>query len=475
MRRRSLYDAWGYYFGGLTMGLIVSLVVGTIISVIFTMALAVNNHDADTNLSFEKTFYSYGAMATDRSPKTITLRKQRAHSAVVLAAKSETDAENAYPGLTTDSLSTAKKMAADGLPAKLDTHHMSFTTLRDMFLSSSVIIGLALWLSFCGFVGYAMGVDDEPDDARLASLPWTNPASWILTILMGPLGWACMLASGTTLEHEPPTDIADVIRTNLQRHRNIDADTARRFGAIAAAAAMEEEMQPTHGPTGQRRGYPSAPRAARQLYTLIRTNASNLQRRSRLQEIQGLISKKDAKVRKLTGELRDLRTKLNELRGEERELEEALAAATHADGALADAEFARIASMPGVIAMQVLGDEGDRLRFVIHGTYEHQGVRYDLGDWAFEVSPGMTEAKSYCLRSSVLPTWKAGHYPSYQYTNGSFCFGHRKDVLDDFVRSNLWLDALSVAVDCINSINPSDVDKLHRAFPPVQEERTTRT
>jgi len=130
-------------------------------------------------------------------------------------------------------------------------------------------------------------------------------------------------------------------------------------------------------------------------------------------------------------------------------------------------EFDRIMALPGVLAAQVVNN---RVRIVVRATYRYQGMLYDLGDWQMDISPDETYFEATNLRSGLQDSWSNGTYPAYRLTGGLFCFGDRNQVLYEHLVKGQYLEAVALAVECMNSVNPEDEYKVPDAFKRLPEE-----
>lgn len=130
-----------------------------------------------------------------------------------------------------------------------------------------------------------------------------------------------------------------------------------------------------------------------------------------------------------------------------------------------DKEFARIMALPGVRGIRPL-EKGFRL--LVDASIKYNGAVYDLGSWELDLEPG-SRVKAVNIRSGSKPSW-SGSYPPYLLSSGRFCFGGRDKEVGDHLDYGQLLEAASLAVECLNSVNEGDKEKIPTALQLISEE-----
>lgn len=425
-------------------GAIVVVVISAIIAVIgygvFAIDTSVTNGNNKSNIELLRLLDSYGDAAEDSSEAAKEDRKERAqfYLNTEFLAKRVSD-ESEQLGFSDDQWKQVERVAETGKPAKLDTEIGSYTApfgwpVLPMWL-------LVTWIA-AGLLALVFHADsDRYSRYRLADVDWKRPSTWFVTVAFGPLFWLAMVISRVLLHRTPYETVYEPPDYDEGTHRE---------DPVAEEAPPQKAPNPT---------YMSAPGAARATYVSLRTDASKSYQAARLKQIETSIEGHQEAARELGAELKETQKELNKLRATRVQLEQTLESEV-VTAEVADQEFDRIARLPGVIATQVVND---RVRLVIRATHEYKGTVYDLGDWQIDLHPAFTSLGAQELRSGTRRDWE-GYYPVYRYGSGRFCFGDRQEVLDEHLRKGQYLEAVSVAIDCLCGVNEEDRRLVPDAF-----------
>lgn len=141
--------------------------------------------------------------------------------------------------------------------------------------------------------------------------------------------------------------------------------------------------------------------------------------------------------------------KLNELRAEK---DTAVLDQKTKDQILHD--FAQIKGMHGV--KQIYRDKDGNLAILARADYELYGTLYDIGDFILTV-----------YDSELVATLHSNRNTSIRYCGESFCFGNRSSDIDAYVKAGRIIEAIELAITCINHINPTDVDDIPRRYKRI--------
>lgn len=281
----------------------------------------------------------------------------------------------------------------------------------------SALIHWALWATWL-FLG-AGGVQSYKRSCcqghRLADLPWKRPAIWLTVLVAGPALWLAFLVSAILMLGDRrlnvltawPGDISTEVLQGYMDFCNADSQRARQ--------RLLEEAQEALG-----------------------------QAKSTASELAGQVREQQQQIAALTLRCRELQRPHEEV--------------SH-DVDIAE-ELRQMIELPGVLKVARI-DEA--IRFTIRTQYATEGKTFDLGDWVIDFEPGITRMVAICIRSGVRPSWIYSD-PPYRHPNGDFCFGNQQQVIDEHLKHQRYLQAFSLAITCMNSINLEDEDKVKEVF-----------
>jgi hypothetical protein len=184
---------------------------------------------------------------------------------------------------------------------------------------------------------------------------------------------------------------------------------------------------------------------------------------ARLQEVNDKLTKLSHKLRKLQQERQEATVEARQV-GEHLQAREAVSDEVKAEELAA--EFARIRAIKGVKKVRQLGDQ---LSILVHATLTYQGMTYDKGEWELRISAQSEYVETREVRSGVRSSWTYGSYPDYRFEDGTYCFGGNATAIRDNLKSAQYLQALELAVTCLNSANDDDRYKIPDTFQLLRE------
>jgi hypothetical protein len=205
--------------------------------------------------------------------------------------------------------------------------------------------------------------------------------------------------------------------------------------------------------------------AAEAVYASLRGDKALEALRLQKQEVERRFNDTTEKLKELSEEVRNLQQRRQEAAADLRQVEEHLQAKESApDTVKAEelaAEFSRIREIMGV---QKVRQFGDSLSILVQGSIRYNGQTYDKGVWELRVTPGSDHMYSHERRRGLRDGWRAGSYPDYRLSDNQYCFGDSEYTIRDNLRNGQYLQAIELAVTCINSVNEWHRDSIPNAF-----------
>lgn len=135
-----------------------------------------------------------------------------------------------------------------------------------------------------------------------------------------------------------------------------------------------------------------------------------------------------------------------------------------------ESEFQSLLMLKGVTGVRVFNGA---LSILVKGSVEYRGTTYDKGDWELRIIPGRHRIWSREIRKGITKTWREekgrGEYPDYRMSDGSYCFGDTQTSIDNNIVNGQVLQAIELAVTCINSVNKDDRRRIPRALKIVRD------
>ena len=450
-------DRWleTHFVGPLVLCLSLLLLVFGVTTGIFSITKKLHNDASRDHRRIMSYFISEGEDARDLSPETRDQRRYLAKQILEVMERQDQIGKRQPLGFYTDhQVESIRKTAETGEPVKLYTGRWSFSWYWSFFSPLAIfcifsVFGVFFLIHFYFNVGPSY---------RLADLPWRQKAwPWMVTFLGGPFVWVTMAGSTVLLRREPPLAIVEPTNEQLPG--------VLHLGENEEEEEEEEDDEPPPPRRPPRRNYISALRVARDLYVRIRTEEAEAWRRRRLSALDGEIEDEREAVRSHGRLVREGQQAVNDLRAEKERLAESLRQGVSSiQPETLGEEFDRLVTLPGVIAVQVVDEQ---IRLIVRASISYEERTYDLGDWRMDFGPDTTHIHARELRSGVRQSWN-GSYPAYRLGDEVFCFGGREYEIDEHLRQGQYLEAMALATECLNSVNPNDQYLIPEAFKEVE-------
>jgi len=212
---------------------------------------------------------------------------------------------------------------------------------------------------------------------------------------------------------------------------------------------------------------------AREVYAKLRDKddrSAGLRRQ--LEKAQAAFEKNTEDLKRLSDELRQAQENrgsfANDIQRFEALLSEEGGVGTSHVQAI-ESEFRSILMLKGVAGVRVFNGV---LSVLVKGSVEYRGSVYDKGDWELRIIPGSYGIWSREIRRGVTRSWKdrygRGTYPDYKQSDGTYCFGDTEPSIEHNIASGQYLQALELAVTCINSVNRGDRRNISRALKKIR-------
>jgi len=133
------------------------------------------------------------------------------------------------------------------------------------------------------------------------------------------------------------------------------------------------------------------------------------------------------------------------------------------------AEFSTICALPEVVSASI--DSNDAINVIVRASYVHNGVRYDIGDWAIIFGdPDPLEAfKVIVYRQCLRTDWSRGKYPEYSFDDGSFCLGTNSSIIASHFGAGRYRQAIQLTIFALNSVNPGHEHLVPSAYFPYPQ------
>ncbi len=324
-------------------------------------------------------------------------------------------------------IDAAKSISDTGQPVELDTagydgFSMFWSVYRWLVWGSIVAIMSTVFgvYVFCAY----------EEDEYLMDFEWHR--IWpILFVLLTPIGWPFYLVS--------------IVRVRAKRRQVAAEDTPHNGGTVQAQTA------------GSYR-FVEAPVAALHAFLALRTSVTKEARQNMLNHLNVRREHVQQQLRHYGQLLTQAQHELNEVSAEikQREgidIEEALPSQEELVS-----EFDRLLTLEGVAGVRVVNDG---LSILVKPRLPYKGKTYDLGDFDLRILPsGHWHADE--LRDGTKSSWR-GSYPVYRMGN-SFCFGRRANIIDEHIKKGQILEGVEVAVNCMQSVNDDDLERVPLAF-----------
>jgi hypothetical protein len=462
-QRRARHIAYSQFWRIIRNGFavaLIALILGSAIGLgIYALAASGHNSTIDDKRDFASALYSYGSGASDTSESMQATRKEAANTllaADILAASRGADDVFA---LTDTQRQQAQQVADSGDPIEVSGNHWAIGTyLKTVFLWPGLPI-IYVMFGLVMLIGYAIRLDR---DAYLADLPWKKFWPKFHTLMFGPIGWIVMYVSYRYVRNAPIPELVQaqpVRRVNAPNLLDGHAD----YDDYDDEWPLPAQLEPSPTPITVKASlsYASQPKVARAHYQALRLGMAKERLKARLQRTVDQIVTQNDTLRAYADGIQKLQQSINAAKADQKLIELSLETMDNGvDARIASEEFDRMMKLPGVLAIQVINDN---IRLIVRANILYQGALYDVGDFRMDLGPESSTFYAYCVRNAKRSEW-GFHHPVYAMTDGNFCFAARQDLLNEHLRKGQYLEAASLAIECLNSYNDEDARHIPSAF-----------
>lgn len=190
-------------------------------------------------------------------------------------------------------------------------------------------------------------------------------------------------------------------------------------------------------------------------------------RQARIAEINASIFDVEMELKRRANGIREDQQRKSRLLAERKQLENAETSKQAHDRALK--EWATIREMRGVASLRA---EKRCLAIKVDVRVPYDGELYDFGDYLIKLYPNDFSCKRLRSGKRLDATSNA---PDYNESSG-FCFGERRSLIQKYVEKAQYLEALTLMIDSLHSVNGPDVErKIPNCFRKAKEfERAKR-
>lgn len=278
---------------------------------------------------------------------------------------------------------------------------------------------------------------------HLADLPLRSIYGWVILLIILPVGWPFLLCSRLIMWFEA-RDGKKAEKLELKQ---------------LAKISLTLEKQPSKPIFSER---------AKNLYLKFRTENALKAKISRESKLRQQIADQKADIVNYGKRISELQREIGKKQAELKELENSTLAQNNSKSA-ALSEWEQILHMRGIAEVTAsrrnAKDKGQFVRVTIHVRVPYRNNLYDFGD--YEVTFFKDHFQSRQLRSGVRkdasttrPTYRDDHY--------GFCFGSRLSTIETYARNGRIIEALTIIIDCLHSVNSGDEEYIPRCYRKVE-------
>lgn len=318
-----------------------------------------------------------------------------------------------------------------------------------------LILVLALIaLPIVTFISYC---HEKDSDYYLADLPLSRPYGWLLLFSMFVM-WPVLFIAFLHMWYLERSNIHKAIVEKRQKTE----EERKQVEMMAKRELKQEEIE-----RAQHCGHFSS--RARRQYFVFRRIGYQKSLDHQKKETNKLISDYQNQLRSLGKQLQTVQKQMGEAKAKLASLEHCSSAEQNEK---ITEEWRLITEMRGVsrISFDRKDKEKRYLCILVKVRVPYENVLYDFGD--FEIKIGPQQFSCVEVRSGVKAN-ASSHTPRYRVSDG-FCFGSRRDDILDFVQHARMLEAITLAIDCLHSVNSGDEVYIPRCFRTVDSIETAK-
>lgn len=307
------------------------------------------------------------------------------------------------------------------------------------------LIMLAIYVVIVSFVVFGRYCSEQYSEYFIADLPFDTIYGWVLFMMMFA-GWPFLMVSA--------------IRMWLYFRPKHQAEKEAVENQARIELSEEQAYTLTQSPEIR------FPKKARKAYIQYRVKGSKQAQQKLIEAAEDKVARTKRSISECGEKIQRLQREYGEAKAELNRLT-SIDDYTNATRVQAKAEWEALAEMRGVAkitAKEKRGDRPDRIFILVKVRVPYRGDVYDFGD--YQITLRGSEFKCVRLRSGV----KIDHTstsPDY-YESSGFCFGSRKSTIKEYLGQGKTIEAVTLMIDCLHSVNDGYEDDIPRCFRKVE-------
>lgn len=275
----------------------------------------------------------------------------------------------------------------------------------------------------------------------LADLPLDTVYGWFVLFFILPVGWPFLLISRINMWY-----------TTREENK---AERGEIQNLAQAALTQESNIHTVE-----------CNKHARRAYIWFRTHNLQEYKCHEQHRLNELITNYKCEISDYGQRIANLQRKLGETKAELKRVEDE-PSSREATKALAESEWQQILEMRGVAKITAPKRRAKHqfLTILLKVRVPYKNNLYDFGD--YEVTFDKNGFKCRKVRSGVKLN-RTNSRPVYSDRQYGFCFGSRLDDILSYARSGHVVEALTLVIDCLHSVNPGDEEYIPGCYRKVR-------
>ena len=309
----------------------------------------------------------------------------------------------------------------------------------------TILITLAIDIAIASMIIFGSYYSERCSDYFMADLPFDTIYGWVLLIMMFA-GWPFLVISAIRMWiYFRPKRQAE--KEAVENQAKIELSEEQAY-----VLAQSPEIR--------------FPKKARKAYIQYRVKGCKQAQQKQIKAAEDKVAQTKRSISGHGEEIRRLQREYGEAKAELNRLT-SIDDYVSITQAQAKAEWKALAEMRGVAKITAKakhGDRPDRIFILVKVRVPYRGDVYDFGD--YQITLRGSEFKCARLRSGV----KINHTstaPDYNESSG-FCFGSRKSTITEYLEQGKTVEAVTLMIDCLHSVNADDEDDIPHCFRKVE-------
>ncbi len=305
-------------------------------------------------------------------------------------------------------------------------------------------IVLGIFLLACSCATFALYLAERYKRFYLCSLPYDTVFGWVLFFMMF-VSWPFMLISYICMRIQRTEEF------RRRREKRKELREQRRMAEEREKAEVRRLAESELTAVAKKMTRPAFPERAHRAFVEYIFNGQVDARKARREEARKMVEDAKTQLQEAGQVVSDAQRALGEAKANLERVESVYSETRSLIEAEADWEAIKD-------ARGVSGITYDRRRknlaiiFKVRVPYE--GELYDFGDYRL-VLDGSARCRCKEIRSGV----KLNHTsvrPLYHIDDKLFCFGHSLGTIEDYLRHSRYVEAITLIVNCLHSVNGED-------------------